>query len=158
MISARQRNRVDGFVESARASGVPVLAQGQFAADLPAGGFYVRPTLFGAVPRSHPLACDEVFGPVLSALPFEDEADAVALANATDYGLVAGLWTRDGSRQSRVARGIRSGQVFVNCYGAGGGVELPFGGVKKSGHGREKGFIALEEFSVVKTIVQHYAD
>ena len=58
----------------------------------------------------------------------------------------------------RVARGIRGGQVFVNCYGAGGGVELPFGGMKKSGHGREKGFLALEEFTVVKTIVQHYAD
>ncbi len=68
------------------------------------------------------------------------------------------VWTRDGGRQTRVARGIRSGQVFINCYGAGGGVELPFGGVKKSGHGREKGFLALEEFTVVKTIVQNYAE
>jgi len=158
MISATQRDRVDDFVRAARTQGVPVLAEGGRAKNLPAGGFYVTPTLFGPVPRGHRLACDEVFGPVLSVMPFEDEADALALANATDYGLVAGVWTRDGSRQTRVARGIRAGQVFINCYGAGGGVELPFGGMKKSGHGREKGFLALEEFSVVKTVVQHFAD
>ena len=158
MISATQRDRVDDFVRAARTQGVPVLAEGGRAKNLPAGGFYVTPTLFGPVPRGHRLACDEVFGPVLSVMPFEDEADALALANATDYGLVAGVWTRDGSRQTRVARSIRAGQVFINCYGAGGGVELPFGGMKKSGHGREKGFLALEEFSVVKTVVQHFAD
>ncbi len=158
MISALQRDRVQGFVDAARRSGIPVLAEGQFADNLPKGGFYVKPTLFGPVPRANALACDEVFGPVLSIMPFEDEADAIRLANATDYGLVAAVWTRDGARQTRVARGIRSGQVFINCYGAGGGVELPFGGVKKSGHGREKGFMALEEFTVVKTVVQHYAE
>jgi aldehyde dehydrogenase (NAD+) len=91
-------------------------------------------------------------------LPFEDEADAISLANATDYGLVAAVWTRDGGRQTRVAKGIRAGQVFINTYGAGGGVELPFGGMKKSGHGREKGFMALEEFTVVKTVVQNFAE
>src|SRR5580698_626279 len=147
MISATQRARVQGFVEAARRGGIPVLAEGRLANDLPAGGFYVTPTLFGPVPRSNALACDEVFGPVLSVLPFEDEADAIKLANATDYGLVAAVWTRDGSRQTRMAKAIRSGQVFINCYGAGGGVELPFGGVKKSGHGREKGFSAMEEFT-----------
>ena len=158
MISAVQRDRVNGFVETARKSGVPVIAEGRLANDLPSGGFYTTPTLFGPVPRGNSIASDEVFGPVLSAMPFEDEADAIALANATDYGLVAAVWTRDGGRQTRVARGVRSGQVFINCYGAGGGVELPFGGVKKSGHGREKGFLALEEFSVIKTVVQNYAE
>jgi len=158
MISAIQRDRVNGFVAAARKSGIPVLAEGRLANDLPAGGFYVTPTLFGPVPRSNTLACDEVFGPVLSCMPFEDEADAIALANATDYGLVAAVWTRDGGRQSRVARRVHAGQVFINTYGAGGGVELPFGGMKKSGHGREKGFLALEEFSVVKTIVQNYQE
>jgi aldehyde dehydrogenase (NAD+) len=158
MISAAQRTRVQGFVEVARRSGIPVLAEGRLANDLPGGGFYVTPTLFGPVPRSNALACDEVFGPVLSVLPFEDEADAIKLANATDYGLVAAVWTRDGGRQTRMAKAIRSGQVFINCYGAGGGVELPFGGVKKSGHGREKGFSAMEEFTVTKTVVQHYAN
>jgi aldehyde dehydrogenase (NAD+) len=158
MISATQRARVQGFVEAARRGGIPVLAEGRLANDLPAGGFYVTPTLFGPVPRSNALACDEVFGPVLSVLPFEDEADAIKLANATDYGLVAAVWTRDGGRQTRMAKAIRSGQVFINCYGAGGGVELPFGGVKKSGHGREKGFSAMEEFTVTKTVVQHYVN
>jgi aldehyde dehydrogenase (NAD+) len=158
MISATQRDRVQRFIDAARQSGIPVLAEGRLANDLPKNGFYVTPTLFGPVPRSNTLACDEVFGPVLSVLPFEDEKDAIALANATDFGLVAAVWTRDGGRQMRMAKAIRSGQVFINCYGAGGGVELPFGGVKKSGHGREKGFVALEEFTVLKTVVQHYAD
>jgi aldehyde dehydrogenase (NAD+) len=153
LISANQKKRVQGFIEQARKDGVPVLAQAQIADGVPAGGFYVAPILFGPVPRANQLACEEVFGPVLSIIPFEDEADAVKLANSTDYGLVAGIWTRDGGRQMRVAKKMRCGQVFVNGYGAGGGIELPFGGVKKSGHGREKGIEALREFSQAKTIV-----
>lgn len=153
MINARQQRRVEGFLATARAAGIPVLAEGGFAEDLPAGGHYVRPTLFGPVPHDAVLAQEEVFGPVLAIIPFEDEADAVTLANATPYGLVAGVWTQDARRSLRVARAMRCGQVFVNGYGAGGGIELPFGGVKKSGHGREKGFEALYEFSASKTIV-----
>ena len=156
LINARQKQRVEGFIREAKDSGIPLLAQGRVAAGVPAGGFYVPPTLFGPVPRGHRLACQEVFGPVLSAIPFRDEDDAVALANATDFGLIAAIWTRDGGRQTRVARRMRCGQVYLNCYGAGGGVELPFGGVKKSGHGREKGFVALDEFCVVKTVVQYH--
>ena len=83
---------------------------------------------------------------------FEDEAEAIAIANGTGYGLVAGVWTADGGRQMRLAKAIKSGQVFINNYGAGGGVELPFGGVGKSGHGREKGMEALYGFSVLKTV------
>jgi len=153
LISANQKKRVQGFIEQAKSDGVPVLAQAQIADGVPAGGFYVAPILFGPVPRANPLACEEVFGPVLSVIPFEDETDAVKLANSTDYGLVAGIWTHDGARQMRVAKKMRCGQVFVNGYGAGGGIELPFGGVKKSGHGREKGIEALREFSQAKTIV-----
>jgi aldehyde dehydrogenase (NAD+) len=153
LISARQRDRVAGFVSKARADGVALIAEGSVADGAPQGGFYAAPALFGPVPRENRLACEEVFGPVLSAIPFENEADAIRLANATDYGLVAGVWTADGGRQMRVAKALEVGQVFVNCYGAGGGIELPFGGRKKSGHGREKGFEALYEFSVTKTVV-----
>jgi len=108
------------------------------------------------VPPAHEIAQQEVFGPVLAATPFKDEAEALAIANGTEYGLVAGIWTADGSRQMRLARALKSGQVFVNNYGAGGGVELPFGGVKRSGFGREKGFEALYGFSQLKTVaVKH---
>ena len=87
---------------------------------------------------------------------FKDEDHAVQLANATEFGLVAGIWTRDGGRQFRMAKRVRSGQVFINNYGAGGGVELPFGGVKSSGHGREKGFEALYGFTTLKTVAIHH--
>jgi aldehyde dehydrogenase (NAD+) len=156
LINAAQKERVEGYIRRARESGIPMLAQGKVADGVHPGGYYVAPTLFGEVPRNHPLACEEVFGPVLAAIPFDTEEDAIALANATEFGLLAGVWTRDGGRQTRVARQMKCGQVYINCYGAGGGVELPFGGVKKSGHGREKGFLALEEFCTVKTVVQYH--
>lgn len=153
LISARQRDRVARFVAEAKAAGLPLIGEGRIAADAPKGGFYAAPVLFGPVPADARLACEEVFGPVLAALPFADEADAIRIANASQYGLVAGVWTADGGRQMRVAKALQVGQVFVNCYGAGGGIELPFGGRKKSGHGREKGFEALYEFSTTKTVV-----
>ena len=158
LINAAQQQRVEGFIRRALDAGVPMLAQGRVAEGVPAGGYYVAPTVFGPVPRDHELACDEVFGPVLSILPFDDEEDAVRLANATDFGLLAGIWTRDGARQTRMAKRMQCGQVYLNCYGAGGGVELPFGGVKHSGHGREKGFLALQEFCVIKTVVQFHGE
>ena len=156
LIRAGQFERVRGFLADAARDGIATVAQGAIAADAPATGYYVEPRLLRDVPATNRLACEEVFGPVLAAMPFADEADAARLANATDFGLVAGVWTRDGGRQLRMARAIRSGQVFVNNYGAGGGVELPFGGVKSSGYGREKGFEALHGFTVLKTVVlQH---
>jgi aldehyde dehydrogenase (NAD+) len=156
IVSRKQQERVQRFIDDAVESGVPLIAQGTVSKDAPKGGFFVAPALFGPVPREHRLACNEVFGPVLSAMSFKDEAEAVALANDTEFGLVAGVWTENGSRQARMARKVVAGQVFINCYGAGGGVELPFGGMKKSGHGREKGFLALEEMSTTKTVVQYF--
>lgn len=153
LISLNQKRRVEGFIDRAQQDRIGLIAEASIASGAPASGFFVAPRLFGPVPRENTLARDEVFGPVLSAITFEDEQDAIKLANGTDYGLVAGIWTRDGGRQMRVAKAMRCGQVFVNGYGAGGGIELPFGGVKKSGHGREKGFEALREFCHSKTIV-----
>lgn len=153
LISARQRRRVAELTEAAIQDGVPVLARAMQAEDLPEGGFYFDPILFGPVPRDSNLARKEVFGPVLAVIPFADEAEALSIANETDYGLIAGVWTRDGARQWRMARSLKCGQVFINNYGAGGGVELPFGGVKKSGHGREKGMEAIHEYCSVKTVV-----
>jgi aldehyde dehydrogenase (NAD+) len=152
LIRQTQQQRVAGFLAEAKAAGIPVVAQGRVIDEAPASGFYQAPVLLRDVPVHHRLAQEEIFGPVLCAMPFTDEAQAIDLANATSFGLVAGVWTRDGSRQFRMARGLRSGQVFINNYGAGGGVELPFGGVKSSGYGREKGFEALLGFSTLKTI------
>ncbi|CAA9220128.1 MAG: Aldehyde dehydrogenase [uncultured Acidimicrobiales bacterium] len=120
-----------------------------------AGGFFFEPTVVDRVDPESALFQQELFGPVLSVSPFEGEAEAVALANGTEYGLIAAVWTGDVGRAHRVAGALRCGQVYVNTYGAGGGVELPFGGMKKSGYGREKGFEALLGFCQTKTVAVH---
>lgn len=152
LIRQSQQQRVWDFLSDAQVAGIPMVAQGVVVDEAPEGGFYQAPTLLRDVPVGHRLAQEEVFGPVLSAMAFQDEDHAVELANATQFGLVAGIWTRDGARQFRMAKRVRSGQVFINNYGAGGGVELPFGGVKSSGYGREKGFEALYGFTTLKTV------
>ena len=150
LISSRQKAIVSRFI--AEGADLKMVGAARIVEDAPKGGYYVAPTLFADVRPNHRLAQEEIFGPVQVVIPFEGEAEAIAIANGTGYGLVAGVWSADGGRQMRLAKALRAGQVFLNNYGAGGGVELPFGGVGKSGHGREKGFEALYGFSALKTV------
>ncbi len=150
LISGAQKNIVNAFL--AQGADLETAAQGRVADNAPGAGHYLAPTLLAGVSPDHSLARDEIFGPVQVVIPFDDEEQAISIANSTDFGLVASVWTNSGGRQMRAAKAIRAGQVFINNYGAGGGVELPFGGIGKSGHGREKGFEALYGFSTLKTV------
>lgn len=151
LISTKQQNRVRGMVEAAQGR-VVVGGTVPDGADLAAGAYF-SPTLIDDVDPASEIAQEEVFGPVLVATRFGSEEEAVALANGTDYALLGAVWTRDLSRAHRMAAKIQAGQVYVNTYGAGGGVELPFGGFKKSGYGREKGVEALDAYTQTKTVV-----
>jgi aldehyde dehydrogenase (NAD+) len=154
LISARQKEIVESFL--AMTDENHILSRGRIVEDAPKGGHYVAPTLISGVGPDHSLSQDEIFGPVQVIIPFRDEDHAVEIANGTEYGLVASVWSKDGGRCMRMAKKLRAGQVFINNYGAAGGVELPFGGVGHSGHGREKGFEALYGFSVLKTVAAHH--
>ena len=156
VINATQKKRIEGFFARAEEAGVPVLAAGQIAAGVPAGGYFVAPRVYGPVPRANDSRTRRSSGRCCRRMPFDDEADAVRLANGTDYGLMAAVWSHDGNRAARVARGIKAGQVYINAFGAGGGIELPFGGMKKSGHGREKGFAALHDSSQLRTTIHKH--
>ncbi|TVR28016.1 MAG: aldehyde dehydrogenase family protein [Balneolaceae bacterium] len=153
IISKKQLERVESFVARAEKEGAKILAQAQ----KPVGdGYFYPPTLMGKVNNDSFIAQNEVFGPVLTVIPFKDEADAIRIANDVEYGLIAAVWTKDNGRAHRVTTAINAGQVYINGYGAGGGVELPFGGMKKSGFGREKGFEALYDVTAVKTIIVNH--
>ncbi|WP_029088346.1 aldehyde dehydrogenase family protein [Brevibacterium album] len=154
LVSAKQQERVQGFLDELGSG--QVVTGGSRPEDLPselADGAFIAPTLVDAVTPEQRIFQEEVFGPVVAVTSFESDEQALALANGTDYGLVSAVWTQSLPRAHRMAAGIEAGQVFVNTYGAGGGVELPFGGFKKSGYGREKSIEAFDEYTQTKTVV-----
>lgn len=148
MVSEAQRDRAAGMVAEAEAQGAKVAAGGR-KMNIP--GAFLEPTVLSGVTPGMTIAQEEVFGPVLSVIPFSTEAQAIEIANGTPYGLVAGVFTRDLDRATRAARALRAGQVFVNEWFA-GGVETPFGGYGKSGYGREKGREALLNYVQTKNV------
>ncbi|WP_416968752.1 aldehyde dehydrogenase [Streptomyces sp. 4F14] len=149
LVGERHLERVLAHVRGAREDGARLRTGGaRVLAD--SGGTYLEPTVFDRVDPGSRLAREEVFGPVLSVLAFDDVDEAVALANATDYGLAAGLWTSDLSTAHRVSRALKAGTVWVNCYEE-GDLTVPFGGVKQSGNGRDKSVHALEKYTDLKT-------
>ena len=149
--SQAQLERVRDYIKKGIAEGAELVAGGAEAPEgVPAGGYYVRPTVFGKVRNDMTIAQEEIFGPVLSIIPYKDEEDAVRIANDTVYGLAGAVWSKDDARAQRVARRIRAGQVDVN--GGAFNMNAPFGGFKQSGHGREAGVFGLEEFLEYKSL------
>lgn len=151
LISRKQQDRVTGMVE--RASGQVITGGSAPAGGALGQGAYFSPTLIAGVEPDAEIFREEVFGPVLVSRSFDTEDEAVELANSTDYALMAAVWTRDSSRVHRLAERVRAGQVYANAYGAGGGVEYPFGGFGKSGYGREKGYESLDAYTATKTVL-----
>jgi acyl-CoA reductase-like NAD-dependent aldehyde dehydrogenase len=157
IISKKQLETVERYVGVGASEGASVVAGGaRPSAEALRGGFYFEPTLLDRVAPDMRVAREEIFGPVLAITTFEELDEAAALANRSDYGLVAGIWTRDINKAMSLAARIKTGQVYVNTYGAGGGVELPFGGYKKSGYGREKGLESLLTYTQVKNVCIKY--
>lgn len=156
IISRRQLETIEGYVAIGRDEGATVAAGGERPSDPALGrGFFFQPTLLDHVSVDMRVAQEEIFGPVLAIMTFDDVEEAIA--NRSQYGLVAGVWTRDINKAMAVSSQIKSGQVYVNTYGAGGGVELPFGGYKKSGYGREKGLESLASYTQVKNVCVKFA-
>jgi gamma-glutamyl-gamma-aminobutyraldehyde dehydrogenase len=148
MVDEGQTLRVLDFIAKGRADGGKVLIGGE-RLDTVAGGCYLAPTIFDGVEHHHTIAREEIFGPVLSVIAFDTEDDAIRMANDSDYGLAAGVFTSDLSRAHRVARKLRAGSVWVN-YWDGGDMTAPFGGYKQSGNGRDKSLHAFEKYTEVK--------
>ncbi|MBV8087160.1 MAG: aldehyde dehydrogenase family protein [Chloroflexi bacterium] len=158
VISKNQFDKILDYVETGRREGARVAAGGRKADDAALReGYFVEPTLLDGVQPGMRVHDEEIFGPVLAISVFDDLDEVATLANQTDYGLIAGVWTRDINKAMYLADKIKSGQIYVNTYGAGGGVELPFGGYKKSGFGREKGLESLNSYLQTKNVCIKFA-
>lgn len=148
IVDGQQLERVLSYIEAGRTEGASLVYGGQRVLE-ESGGTYVEPTVFDGVSNAMKIAREEIFGPVLSVISFSDPEEAVRIANDTDYGLAAGLWTRDLSKAHRVARALRAGSVWVNEFDA-GDMTAPFGGFKQSGNGRDKSIHAFDKYTELK--------
>jgi len=144
-----QLQTVLGYIESGRAEGA-VVAAGGARARQETGGYYVQPTVFAGVRTDMKIAREEIFGPVLSTITVADAEEAVRVGNGVQYGLAAAVWTRDITKAHRIARALRAGMVYVNCYDA-DDITVPFGGYKQSGTGRDKSLHAFDKYTELKT-------
>ena len=150
LVSKEQMDKVLGYIDSGREEGAQVLTGGG-RADVNGKGFFVSPTVFGDAHNGMKIAREEIFGPVLAAIEFEDTADGVRKANETMYGLAAAVWTRDVKKAHKVAHAIQAGTVWINSYNV-LNTASPFGGYKMSGFGRELGAHALDLYTQVKSV------
>jgi aldehyde dehydrogenase (NAD+) len=152
LVSEQQLDRVTGYLSLGKTEGARALAGGACVTEGPlAKGYFVPPTVFADVRDDMRIAQEEIFGPVISAIPFKDMDELVARANATMFGLGSGVWTRDVGKAHRLAGAIRAGSVWVNCYQA-MNPAVPFGGYKMSGYGRESGLQQMEEYLNIKAV------
>lgn len=152
LISSKQLERVQSYIDVGHGEGAELAYGGSRVGS---AGYFVQPTIFSGVSNQMKIAREEIFGPVLSIIPFADEADAVSKANDNDYGLSAAVWSRDLGTAHRVAHGIKSGRVWINAYGE-GDLIVPFGGYKQSGYGRENGPESIDDYTQTKAILMRY--
>ena len=151
VISARSRDRIMGMIERARAAGASIRTGGGIPAKANAGGFFLEPTIVCDVDPQSEIAQDEVFGPVTVVMPFEDEADALRIANGTQFGLAASVWTSDVARAHRVASKLQFGMVWINDHHRLDPAS-PWGGFKQSGIGRETGIESFDQFTEPRAV------
>jgi NAD-dependent aldehyde dehydrogenases len=156
LVDETQTKRVLDYIAKGQAEGAKLALGGKRISPVD-GGCYVEPTVFDDVRPEHAISREEIFGPVLSVIPFDDEAQALKIANDTEYGLAAGVWTANLARAHRVARGLRAGSVWVN-YWDGGDMTAPFGGYKQSGNGRDKSLHAFDKYTEIKATWINLAD
>jgi len=152
LISSKQLDRVLSYIDAGRTEGAELQFGGSRVGST---GYFIQPTVFSGVSNEMKIAREEIFGPVLSIIPFVDEADAVLKGNDTDYGLSAAVWTQDLGRAHRVAHALKAGRVWINAYGE-GDLVVPFGGYKQSGYGRENGPESIDEYTQTKAILMRY--